>query len=171
MLVIAPEILLGTSTTVKITSVGRWSVFGELISIPTTYPKEDKIWNDNTTSHHEQPNQSNVSSANIACCGDLCECSAEVEPVSCGHNPCGIGSKNTKSGNIVSSLQTLFMRRRKMQHDSESDKSHSAAKMKVMDRNFLSKHAVLDWVLIYGMISSFLIIVFLLVLLYPSSRG
>ncbi|KMZ67572.1 hypothetical protein ZOSMA_262G00060 [Zostera marina] len=31
VLVIAPEILLGTRTTVKITSVSRWSVFGELM--------------------------------------------------------------------------------------------------------------------------------------------
>ncbi|KMZ62883.1 hypothetical protein ZOSMA_43G00650 [Zostera marina] len=31
VLVIASEILLGTRTTVKITSVGRWSVFGKLM--------------------------------------------------------------------------------------------------------------------------------------------
>ncbi|KMZ59702.1 (Dimethylallyl)adenosine tRNA methylthiotransferase MiaB [Zostera marina] len=171
VLVIAPEILLGTRTTVKITSVGRWSVFGELISIPTTNPKEHKISNVSTTSHHEQPIQSNVPSANIVCCGDLCECSAEVEPVLCGHNPCGTGPKNTKSGNLVSSLKTLFLRRRKTQQDSDSDKSHSTTKMKVMDRNLLSKYAVLDWVLIFGIISSFLIIVLLLVLLSPSSRS
>lgn len=35
MLVVGPESMLGTSAMVKITSVGRWSVFGEVIQILT----------------------------------------------------------------------------------------------------------------------------------------
>ncbi|KAL4183326.1 hypothetical protein AMTRI_Chr11g97630 [Amborella trichopoda] len=34
VLVVAPKSMLGTSTYVKITSVGRWSVFGDVIEIP-----------------------------------------------------------------------------------------------------------------------------------------
>lgn len=33
VLVVGPESMLGTSAIVKITSVGRWSVFGEVIEI------------------------------------------------------------------------------------------------------------------------------------------
>ncbi|KAK9111769.1 hypothetical protein Scep_019288 [Stephania cephalantha] len=34
VLVAAPDFMMGTSTDVKITSVGRWSVFGELLEVP-----------------------------------------------------------------------------------------------------------------------------------------
>ncbi|PPR83246.1 hypothetical protein GOBAR_AA37466 [Gossypium barbadense] len=79
VLIVAPETILGTSAIVKITSVGRWSVFGEVLeSLPQVNVKmaPDKV--SNQEKHSPCSNQY-----------ECCACSKEPEPCSCGPDICG----------------------------------------------------------------------------------
>lgn len=79
VLIVAPETILGTSAIVKITSVGRWSVFGEVLeTLPQVNVKmaPDKV--SNQEKHSPCSNQY-----------DSCACSKEPEPCSCGPDICG----------------------------------------------------------------------------------
>lgn len=94
MLVIAPETMLGTSAMVKITSVGRWSVFGDVIeTISTRHHK--------TTTLEEMPIQDKV-----PCCNthEKCSSSTEPEPCACGPESCKapvtLDNKDDSSSNI-----------------------------------------------------------------------
>ncbi|XP_050214683.1 uncharacterized protein LOC126665807 [Mercurialis annua] len=80
VLVIAPESMLGTSAIVKITSVGRWSVFGDVIE---TFDQTDKA----TVSAEKMPSEGKCSP-----CSDPCgtsACSEIPEPCDCGPDRCG----------------------------------------------------------------------------------
>ncbi|KAL0360042.1 UNVERIFIED_CONTAM: Threonylcarbamoyladenosine tRNA methylthiotransferase [Sesamum radiatum] len=68
VLVVGPETMLGTSAMVKITSVGRWSVFGEVIEILT----------ENVISHENHVDKMSCSNLNETCC------SKESETCACG---------------------------------------------------------------------------------------
>lgn len=74
MLVIAPDSMLGTSADVKITSVGRWSVFGEVIE-GSVVAKETQKHNHSELQEEYRPSQ--VEEA--TCCGTdscgACTCS------------------------------------------------------------------------------------------------
>ncbi|KAG6508055.1 hypothetical protein ZIOFF_033410 [Zingiber officinale] len=75
VLVIAPESMLGTSVDAKITSVGRWSVFGEITETPVFV--ED-------AAHLGRP----LAGSSISCVN--CECSEDPMPCQClGENSCG----------------------------------------------------------------------------------
>lgn len=79
VLIVAPETILGTSAIVKITSVGRWSVFGEVLeTLPQVNVKmaPDKV--SNQEKHSPCSNQY-----------ECCACSKEPEPCSCGPDICG----------------------------------------------------------------------------------
>ncbi|KAA3453541.1 CDK5 regulatory subunit-associated protein 1-like 1 [Gossypium australe] len=79
VLIVAPETILGTSAIVKITSVGRWSVFGEVLeTLPQVNVKmaPDKV--SNQEKHSPCFNQY-----------ESCACSKEPEPCSCGPDICG----------------------------------------------------------------------------------
>ncbi|KAG8493532.1 hypothetical protein CXB51_011057 [Gossypium anomalum] len=79
VLIVAPETILGTSAIVKITSVGRWSVFGEVLeTLPQVNVKmaPDKV--SNQEKHSPCSNQY-----------ESCACSKEPEPCSCGPDICG----------------------------------------------------------------------------------
>ncbi|KAG0470972.1 hypothetical protein HPP92_015518 [Vanilla planifolia] len=78
VLIVAPQSFIGTSTEVKITSVGRWSVFGEVIKVPKEV--EGKVCQLNSTAAH--------SPASITCSTKsgshktafvLCDCSSDLE--------------------------------------------------------------------------------------------
>ena len=80
VLVVGPGSMLGTSAIVKITSVGRWSVFGEVTETL------NNISNDDIRSSTERN-----CGDKISLCSDLdklCECSEEPEPCACGLNGC-----------------------------------------------------------------------------------
>ncbi|XP_052153203.1 uncharacterized protein LOC127771351 [Oryza glaberrima] len=84
VLVIAPDSMLGTSADVKITSVGRWSVFGEVIE-GSVVAKETQKHNHSELQEEYRPSQ--VEEA--TCCGtDSCnpgpERSENSTPQSCG---------------------------------------------------------------------------------------
>ncbi|GER27528.1 (Dimethylallyl)adenosine tRNAmethylthiotransferase MiaB [Striga asiatica] len=85
VLVDGPESMLGSSAMVKITSVGRWSVFGEVIQIlneTAHFPK-----------NHDSVEEHSCSSLNETCC------SKEAETCACGlTSGCGKTEQETVFG-------------------------------------------------------------------------
>ncbi|KAK9270448.1 hypothetical protein L1049_026028 [Liquidambar formosana] len=80
VLVAAPESMLGTSAIVKIISVGRWSVFGEVIEILNQI-------NEDTASCKRESNQDKCSPCSNS--DEACACSREADPCACGLESCG----------------------------------------------------------------------------------
>ncbi|CAL1409930.1 unnamed protein product [Linum trigynum] len=82
VLIVAPETMLGSSAMVKITSVGRWSVFGEVIEILTQADKR--------TSTKERLS-SEVKCAPCVDQDESCACSGDnaAAPCACGLEGCG----------------------------------------------------------------------------------
>ncbi|XP_030526002.1 threonylcarbamoyladenosine tRNA methylthiotransferase isoform X2 [Rhodamnia argentea] len=78
VLVVAPDSMLGTSAIVKITSVGRWSVFGE--GIETLNSVNQETASTNRTCLDE------ASAFSTTC--DACSCSKEADPCACGAQSC-----------------------------------------------------------------------------------
>ncbi|KAK3006390.1 hypothetical protein RJ639_015474 [Escallonia herrerae] len=78
VLVIGPGSMLGTSAVVKITSVGRWSVFGEVIQAHNQS-------NGNMTSNK----RSSSDGTSSPCCNLDETCSGQPEPCACGPTSCG----------------------------------------------------------------------------------
>ncbi|KAL4278022.1 hypothetical protein GQ457_03G029240 [Hibiscus cannabinus] len=79
VLIIAPESILGTSAMVKITSVGRWSVFGEMIETLTQVNM--KMAPENVANQDKLSPCSNQY--------ESCACCKDPEPCSCGPDICG----------------------------------------------------------------------------------
>lgn len=161
--------MLGTSTNVKITSVGRWSVFGEVIGNPE--PVKENTFQSNTTAITTQPD---------SCIS--CTCSREPEPCpltsqNCSQSCCmeseapndSIIIDSSKPGNwrsrtLVNSIQCLLLRKKmrgpeKMTNEHEIDKQGRRARGRL---------ATLDWILVAGMFASFIIIVALLFVMTSS---
>lgn len=87
--------MLGTSAMVKITSIGRWSVFGEVIETIST--KHHK-----TTTLEDMPIRDKVPPCSNA--HETCACSMEPEPCACGRESCkgavALDDKDDSSRNI-----------------------------------------------------------------------
>ncbi|CAL5032039.1 unnamed protein product [Urochloa decumbens] len=85
VLVIAPDSMLGTSADAKITSVGRWSVFGEVIEGSVVVGEAPK-----QTSNEPQKEQKQNQVEEAGCCGTescgTCVCSDTVQH--CGAEQC-----------------------------------------------------------------------------------
>ncbi|MBA0624210.1 hypothetical protein Godav_009605 [Gossypium davidsonii] len=79
VLIVAPETILGTSAIVKITSVGRWSVFGEVLE---TLPQVNVKMAPDKVSNQEKHSPCSKQY-------DSCARSKEPEPCSCGPDICG----------------------------------------------------------------------------------
>lgn len=77
VLIVAQESMLGTSAIVKITSVGRWSVFGEVIETV------------NQINHKSKSVEKMLGDEKCSPCSDSCACSSEPEPCACGPESCG----------------------------------------------------------------------------------
>ena len=96
VLVDAPESLLGASAMVRITSVGRWSVFGEVIEI-LNHASQDKTSNETSTGV-EGYSPSSANDEQHACTKepDSCSCAAE-----CGDSRAGttISTNGMPAGN------------------------------------------------------------------------
>lgn len=73
VLVVSPNCTLGTSAMVKITSVGRWSVFGEIV----------KFLNQDINMVSSKKEKS-IKEKSSPCCKDGKTCSCAKEPQSCG---------------------------------------------------------------------------------------
>ncbi|GLT27083.1 hypothetical protein SLA2020_021110 [Shorea laevis] len=157
VLVIGPESLLGTSAIVKITSVGRWSVFGEVIETLNTVPTK------------RTSNQENSS----ACCKSYKSyaCSNEPEPCSCRPDSCGaqlISEECTvsKSNSWIEdrnskNLIGWFLRRRRnhVQKMKEDGITPRLKKKQIWVLGNMSEWGIIDGALLGRMFVSFSIII------------
>ncbi|XP_051139565.1 uncharacterized protein LOC127257225 [Andrographis paniculata] len=133
VLVVGPQSLLGTSAMVKITSIGRWSVFGEVIEILTR----------NVENHVDK---FSCSSQNETCC------SQQLETCACGltSSPCGQTQEETVT--VSKEVQKVrehrsqdligwFLRKRK-------NNSRKMIKTEIVDEQQGTATQVNDWTLV-----------------------
>ncbi|XP_020573710.1 threonylcarbamoyladenosine tRNA methylthiotransferase [Phalaenopsis equestris] len=128
VLVIAPETMLGTSAEVKITSVGRWSVFGEFIKSSTELNLSVRRAHqaakcpacnscENLCSCSSEPECYSANSKASIEDINLCPCSSESECNSTNtkEGSAGIGAdpsaKNGRVGTFISSIKPVLLRR------------------------------------------------------------
>ncbi|KAL9449403.1 hypothetical protein AB3S75_011349 [Citrus x aurantiifolia] len=160
--------MLGTSALVKITSVGRWSVFGEVIKILNQV--NDKIAsNRRISSQVGQDKCSPYSSQN-----EPCACSNEPDPSACGLECCG-GKITVEEGQVswidrfaedINSQNVIgwLLRKRKNQLKGvENDIALGSKKKQEWVGGNTGEWGVVDRALLGGMLVSFLIIVALLI--------
>ncbi|KAI0528562.1 hypothetical protein KFK09_001104 [Dendrobium nobile] len=157
VLVIAPDNMLGTSKEVKITSVGRWSVFGEVIETST-----------------EVKAHRGAESA----CDNLCPCSSESECNSTNlKNSIAIAtithkeasadnvsssSKNGRLRTFISSIKPVLLRRR----FKGSEGNQSIQKIEDTKRFVGSNLSMVDGMLVGGLIVSLLTMILVLIILF-----
>ncbi|KAM0977143.1 hypothetical protein COP2_020463 [Malus domestica] len=176
VLVAAPESMLGTSAIAKITSVGRWSVFGEVIE---TIPHI----NDKTASTNETRSQEKCFPGANNC--ETCACSTEPETCACGPESCGgqaTSGECAVTKNVVlledrnnRNLLGWLLRKRKNQVEKrvENEIGLGSQKKQEQAQGRLGEWGFVDRALLGGMLVSFLTIVTLLVHLgfrIPSSN-
>ncbi|XP_010244836.1 PREDICTED: threonylcarbamoyladenosine tRNA methylthiotransferase isoform X1 [Nelumbo nucifera] len=163
VLVNAPESMLGTSTNVKITSIGRWSVFGEVIDTLDQIP-------DTTFSGIK----STVDKFHL--CSDLyetCACSGQPEPCACAEQNCKEQnvvrkSTNTRADKSLEEQKSRnpigwLCRRRKVQRPECMVNGHAVKPIeKQVMRKRLGELGVIDWALLFGILVSFFTILALL---------
>ncbi|KAL5558273.1 hypothetical protein UlMin_034484 [Ulmus minor] len=157
VLVVAPESMLGTSAIVRITSVGRWSVFGEVIE---TICEENK-----------KPSSSMEMSAHDKCspCSDPCESSRGQETCACGEESCTRTttdeSANSQEGRNKRNVIGWLLRKRKNHAQRKADDENATGfkQKQELDSGSWGSWSFVDRVLLGGMVVSFLTIVALLV--------
>ncbi|KAM1621528.1 hypothetical protein ACFX1X_020274 [Malus domestica] len=176
VLVAAPESMLGTSAITKITSVGRWSVFGEVIE---TIPHI----NDKTASTNETRSQEKCFPGANNC--ETCACSTEPETCACGPGSCGgqatpgecavtknaVPLEDRNNRNLLGWL--LRKRKNQVEKRVENEIGLGSQKKQEQAQGRLGEWGVVDRALLGGMLVSFLTIVTLLVHLgfrIPSSN-
>lgn len=166
VLVAGPEIMLGTSAIAKITSVGRWSVFGEVIE---TIPE----MNDRAAVGKER--QSRESSFPCSNNFETCACSTEPENCACGPGSCGEQATSTKcyvtttgvpleeqrNRNLIGWL--LRKRKNQVQKFVENEIDLGSKEKREQAQESVGKWGAVDKALLGGMLASFLTIVAVLV--------
>ncbi|XP_073003335.1 uncharacterized protein [Typha latifolia] len=171
VLMIAPESILGTSTNVKITSVGRWSVFGELLEDP------DQV-KENTVRGY-----SILESSSCAGSCDDCACSRDLEHSQCAVENCEQQSSDTnnaetllimdrstttkqRGSNFLTTVQSMLLRKRKLQGPEKASAGNAIRLIENQESNTITgKLGTIDWILLTGMLVSFLTTAALLMLL------
>lgn len=160
--------MLGTSALVKITSVGRWSVFGEVIKI-LNQVDDKSASNKRISSQVHQDKCSPCSSQN-----EPCACSNEPEPSACGPECCE-GKVTLEEGRVtwidrfpedISSQNVigwLLRKRRNHVKGVENDIGVGSKKKQVWVGRNMGEWGVVDRALLGGMLVSFLTIVALLI--------
>jgi len=166
VLVIAPESMLGTSAIVKITSVGRWSVFGEVI-------ETINHMNVKSASRKDISSQDKCSP-----CSDPNECACTREPeacASCGPESCGGQTTSEESApsrnptfpedpNSRNLIGWLLRKRKNHVHKRVEGEIASGSKEKQeWARGSMGEWGVVDKALLGGMLVSFLTIMALLI--------
>ncbi|KAM7278497.1 hypothetical protein ACFE04_005631 [Oxalis oulophora] len=157
VLVVGTESLLGTSAIVKITSVGRWSVFGEVIEIlkqsNVKTPSIDSI----STKLHCSP----CSNTDDNCCSKEADACACGEPGSCEQicsEPKTLSrneiSEDRKGGNLIGWL--LRRRRNNVGKKVENEITKGSEKSKQLPLR--SQWDTVDRALLFGILASSLII-------------
>uniref|UniRef100_A0A1D1YPZ1 Threonylcarbamoyladenosine tRNA methylthiotransferase n=1 Tax=Anthurium amnicola TaxID=1678845 RepID=A0A1D1YPZ1_9ARAE len=174
VLVIAPESMLGTSADVKITSIGRWSVFGEIIEPPAVIVEEEPL-----------PNKS--SSSQSSSCQEECDgCVRSIETETCcapkdqGGQDAIIPHEDTKNAilgrpsttsprvtGFMGSFHSLLLRKRKIQGPGRTDAHalESVGKLRKDARGV--KFVTVDRILIGGIFLSLLTTVCITMVLVP----
>ncbi|KAH0747436.1 threonylcarbamoyladenosine tRNA methylthiotransferase isoform X1 [Solanum tuberosum] len=159
VLVIGPESMMGSSAMVKITSVGRWSVFGEVIEILFQN-------NEDVPSHRSFDERCSP----CALSEEDCACSKEQEPCSatsdcCNQSPTREATtllKNDPNQDNHSSRNLIgwFLRNRKNQSSKKMDLTRSESKEKqIQDLSHRSAWSLVDIALLSGILLSLFTIV------------
>lgn len=162
VLVVAPRSLMGTSAIVKITSVGRWSVFGELIETLNQI-------NENISLKEEKFSLGKCSPCSVP--GEICACSREAEPCACEPQSCE-GKISMEEGSVsrkdmLPENQNLFkwlLRRRKNhgQKRVENGIAWGSKEKEERDQGCMNHWGLVDRVLLGGIFVSILTIVALI---------
>ncbi|CAL5027441.1 unnamed protein product [Urochloa decumbens] len=167
VLVIAPDSMLGTSADAKITSVGRWSVFGEVIEGSVVVGEAPK-----QTSSELQKEQKQNQVEEAGCCGTdscgTCACSDAVQhcsPEQCGNTP----DAPQTSGDVdrQEAIQSTLVRRN-VEGSTKASESIAASPLvgKEQQVNVVTRRGVsVDTILWCVLAVSFAVTVALLVLL------
>ncbi|KAL1219895.1 CDK5RAP1-like protein [Cardamine amara subsp. amara] len=137
VLVTGPESMLGTSAMARITSVGRWSVFGEVIETFSSVNRETQA-RDET----KPPCSSDVSSC------ETCDCSAES---------CGEKERSGETCNISGNIS------RQDQNMSDLKKEEKEMMQKLKPRSSVANWGLIDKALVCGVLVSSLTILVLFI--------
>ncbi|XP_022720168.1 threonylcarbamoyladenosine tRNA methylthiotransferase-like [Durio zibethinus] len=158
VLVIAPESMLGTSAIVKITSVGRWSVFGEVIETLTQ------------ANVKMSPEKVSIQEIRSPCSNqyESCACSKKPGPCSCGPDSCRgqdrleectvsrndswMEDRNRK--NLIS-----WLLRQRRNHENKQVENSITLGLKNKQDWALGGWGIVDMALLVGILVSFLVIV------------
>ncbi|KAF8025521.1 hypothetical protein BT93_F2376 [Corymbia citriodora subsp. variegata] len=161
VLVVAPDNMLGTSAIVKITSVGRWSVFGEVIETLNSVNQE--------TASINKVCQDETSACSTTC--DACSCSKEADPYACGAQSCEQKTVEEatprndiwedKTTNLIGWLLRKRRNRVKKREESEMVSRHNSGPELVSERRVA--WGGIDRALLGGMLVSLITIVALVV--------
>ncbi|KAK6937996.1 Methylthiotransferase, N-terminal [Dillenia turbinata] len=169
VLIVAPGSMLGTSAIVRITSVGRWSVFGEVI---------ETIKNTCTSKRNSTPDENH----SLGSCGDACVCSADLGACACELQSCG-GHSNVENTVTRNSRWLNDQNRRnivgwllRQRKNNERRKVENGVASKALEEQELSPGSIeiwsiFDWVIVGGMAFSFITIVALFLYLYLGFRN
>lgn len=155
---VAPDSMLGTSAIVKITSVGRWSVFGEVIEVLNCVNQE--------TASTNRTCLDEASACSTTC--DACSCSKEADPCACGAQSCEektveeatLSRNDTWEDKTTSLIGWLLRKRRnrvKKRQESEIGCGHNSSQELVSERRV--EWGGIDRALLGGMLVSLLTIV------------
>ncbi|XP_050379230.1 uncharacterized protein LOC126796448 [Argentina anserina] len=158
VLVAGPESMLGTSAIAKITSVGRWSVFGEVIEIIPEMNARQRQENSFSCSNNFE----------------TCACSPEPETCACGPGSCGEQGKSTNCSvtttgvpredqdiNLIGWL--LRKRKNQVRKFEENDIDLGSKEKQEQAQESIGNWGIVDKALVGGMLASFLTIVAVLV--------
>ncbi|XP_058194906.1 uncharacterized protein LOC131311453 isoform X2 [Rhododendron vialii] len=161
VLVVGPETMLGTSAIVKITSVGRWSVFGEVIEILTQTKGNPGSRERESTGNKCKP------------CPDpdeTCACAKEPQPCACEMPSNGdeaivslpkneiMWTEERTNRNVIRWLLRKRRNQKRMENGiiSEPKENHE------LDSGRTRDWALFDWALLGGAILSLLTVIVLL---------
>ncbi|XP_071716055.1 uncharacterized protein [Rutidosis leptorrhynchoides] len=159
VLVVGPETLLGSSAIVKITSVGRWSVFGDIVEI-LGQSNEVKSQSDKK----DPPSKKETCSPCINEQGTCACSSAKPEPCACESDACNITANNSypqpQSNQNAQDTPSLLLRRKLSPATAEME---DAGDQKLVSTNVCDHEwGLLDMALLGGVFLSLLTIVALL---------
>lgn len=173
VLVVGPGSMLGTSAIIRITSVGRWSVFGEVIET-LNLPKDNAESEEKFDRSEKKCSLSNLE--------DLCACVGELDACACGHESCGGQNLTEKKGGSLSKNDSWaddpsninvfgwLLRKRKNHRTKKIEDDKSAQRIMRQESASGSEHmwTAVDRLLLGGMCASFLIILALVLYLASS---
>ncbi|OMO53985.1 Methylthiotransferase [Corchorus capsularis] len=158
VLVIAPESMLGTSAIAKITSVGRWSVFGEVIETLTQANLKSVS--------KKVPNQENCSPCSNQF--ESCACSKEPEPCSCGPDSsrehsvleeCTVSMNGSRMEDRSNKNPIGWLLRKRRNHEHKKAENGGGPGLKKKRDWALGGWGIVDRALLVGILVSFVMIV------------